>query len=288
MSRRRDRWAEGFEHYFTQRPQTVSQRKLIGANLRKRQFVFETDKGVFAKDHVDLGTKRLIEKVRLPEEGEVLDWGCGYGVIGIFIAATHPNLRVWMVDINERAVALTKRNVKLNRIGNAVVLQSDGFSALPSDLRFDSIVTNPPIHAGKKVLKQLITDAHRWLKVGGGFWLVARTHHGAKTFQRIMAQVFGNAQCVDIHSGYRVLVSVKETETAALTSRPGEERRWLAGYQRMESPDDRHEELAVNQPDKEGRITMKSPNSSITQNQPLDQPSGEDGKPEDDERPRSA
>lgn len=212
MSRRRDRWAEGFEHYFTERPKTVSQRKVIRAKLREREFVFETDKSVFAKDHVDLGTKRLVATVQLPEEGDVLDWGCGYGVIGIAIAATHPKLRVWMIDINERAVALTRRNIKLNRINNAFVLKSDSFSALPNALRFDAVVTNPPIHAGKKLLVQLIADSHRWLKMGGSLWLVARTQQGAKTLQRIMAQVFGNAECADIHSGYRVMVSVKEKE----------------------------------------------------------------------------
>ncbi len=206
------RQGDEWEHYFSERPKTKSKTKHIHAVLRGRHFVFETDRSVFAKDYVDMGTKRLVEKVQLPEEGVVLDWGCGYGVIGIALAATNPRLQVWMVDINERAVALARRNAKLNRIKNAVVLKSDGFSALPPDLRFDLIVTNPPIHAGKQVLLQLIRDAHRWLKVGGSFWFVARTQHGAKTLQRIAEEIFGNAECVDIHGGYRVIATVKEAE----------------------------------------------------------------------------
>lgn len=203
-------WDSEWEHYFAERPKTPSKVKRIRAILRGREFVFETDKSVFAKDYVDMGTKRLVEKVQLPEEGEVLDWGCGYGAIGIAIAATHPRLRVWMVDINERAVALARRNAKLNRVKNVVVLKSDGFNALPKDLKFDAIVTNPPIHAGKQVLVNLIREAFEWLKSGGSFWFVARTQHGAKTLQRITEEVFGNAECVDIHGGYRVIAAVKE------------------------------------------------------------------------------
>lgn len=201
-----DEW----EHYFAERPKAPSKVKRIRAILRGREFVFETDKSVFAKDYVDMGTKRLIEKVQLPEEGEVLDWGCGYGAIGIAIAATHPKLRVWMIDINERAVALAKRNAKLNKVKNVVVLKSDGFGALPKDLKFDAIVTNPPIHAGKQVLVRLIRESFEWLKVGGSFWFVARTQHGAKTLQRIIEEIFGNAECVDIHGGYRVIGAIKE------------------------------------------------------------------------------
>lgn len=201
-----------WEHYFAEKPKTPSKVRRIKAFLRGREFIFETDKSVFAKDYIDMGTKRLIEKAQLPEEGDVLDWGCGYGAIGIFIAAANPKLRVWMVDINERAVALAKRNTKINKVKNVVVIKSDGLSALPKNLRFDAIITNPPIHAGKKVLLKLIREAFEWLKVGGSFWFVARTQHGAKTLQRITEKIFGNAECVDIHGGYRVITAVKETD----------------------------------------------------------------------------
>lgn len=205
-------WGNDWEHYFAEKPRAPSKLKRIKATLLGRDFIFETDKGVFAKDHVDLGTKRLIEKVQLPEEGNLLDLGCGYGPIGIAIAATHPKLKVWMIDINERAVNLAKRNAKLNKVKNVVVMKSDRFNALPKDLRFDAIVTNPPIHAGKQLLVKLIREAFDWLKDGGSFWFVARTQHGAKTLQRITEEVFGNAECVDIHGGYRVIAAVKENE----------------------------------------------------------------------------
>jgi 16S rRNA (guanine1207-N2)-methyltransferase len=100
----------------------------------------------------------------------------------------------------------------LNKVKNVLILKSDGFSAIPPEIRFDAIVTNPPIHAGKQVLIQLIRNAFKWLKVGGSFWFVARTQHGAKTLQRLTEEIFGNAECVDIHSGYRVITAVKEGE----------------------------------------------------------------------------
>jgi 16S rRNA (guanine1207-N2)-methyltransferase len=213
----RKSWEDKWEHYFAEKPKTKSRVKRIRVVLRGREFIFETDRSVFAKDYVDMGTKRLIEKVQLPEEGEVLDWGCGYGAIGIAIAATCPKLKVWMIDINERAVALARRNAKLNRVKNVIILKSNGFSAIPTGLRFDVIVTNPPIHAGKQVLVQLIRDAFKWLKVGGSFWFVARTQHGAKTLQRITEENFGNAECVDIHGGYRVIAAAKDADESLTT-----------------------------------------------------------------------
>lgn len=219
MSRQQGDALEDFEHYFTEHPKALSKPRYGRSKLLGREFVFETDRGVFSKDYVDLGTRRLIETVRLPENAEVLDWGCGYGAIGIALAAAYPKGRFFMIDINERAVALTRRNIKLNRIKNAVVLKSDSFANLPSDLRFDAILTNPPIHAGKQKLLQLILGAHRRLKLGGSFWLVARTQHGAKTLQRFMEQVFGNSECVDRHGGFRVIMSVKETDETHLDTR---------------------------------------------------------------------
>ncbi|HID06344.1 MAG TPA: methyltransferase domain-containing protein, partial [Armatimonadetes bacterium] len=139
---------EEFSHYFVERPAVEHRPKVIHARMRGRVFAFHTDKGVFAKDYVDLGTKRLVEKMELPEEGHILDWGCGYGVIGIVAATLRPNAQVWMVDVNERAIALARRNVKAHRLQNVRVLHGQGFEPLPSDIKFDVILTNPPMRAG--------------------------------------------------------------------------------------------------------------------------------------------
>ncbi len=198
-----------FSHYFVERPKTEHRPKVIYARLRGRVFSFHTDKGVFAKDYVDLGTKRLVEKMELPEEGNILDWGCGYGVIGIVAAVCHPKLRVWMVDVNERAIALARRNAKAYGLKNVHILHGDGFEPLPKELELDAILSNPPMRAGMKVIMKMLRESYERLKSNGTLWIVAKTSQGAKRLQRIIQEMFGNAETVDRHGGYRVIKAVK-------------------------------------------------------------------------------
>ena len=78
------------EHYFSAHPRSKPRLGIIHTYLRGRHFEFLTGSGVFSKDHVDLGTKLLIESMNLPEEGCVLDLGCGYGSVGIAAATMKP------------------------------------------------------------------------------------------------------------------------------------------------------------------------------------------------------
>ncbi|MCS7252946.1 MAG: methyltransferase [Armatimonadota bacterium] len=200
-----------FSHYFVERPQVEHRPKVICARLRGRMFSFHTDKGVFAKDYIDLGTKRLIEMVELPEEGDILDLGCGYGVIGIVAAACNPKVRVWMVDINERAVALAKKNAKACGLKNVHILHGDGFEPLPEELKFDAILSNPPMRAGMRVVMGMLRGSHERLKPNGTLWIVVKTSQGAKRLQRILQDMFGNAETVDRHGGYRVIKATKRS-----------------------------------------------------------------------------
>lgn len=201
---------EEFSHYFVERPRVEHRPKVIYARLRGKVFSFHTDKGVFAKDYVDLGTKRLIEKMELPEEGDILDWGCGYGVIGIVAATCSPGARVWMVDVNERAVALARKNAKACGLKNVHILHGDGFEPLPKELKFDAILSNPPMRAGMKVIMKMLQESYERLKPNGTLWIVAKTSQGAKRLQRILQEMFGNAETVDRHGGYRVIKATKQ------------------------------------------------------------------------------
>ena len=100
----------------------------------------------------------LREQAPPVEAREVLDLGCGYGVIGLAIAVAVPEARVTAVDVNERALLLARENAE--RLGVA-----DRFSALPPDevdpgAAYDEIWSNPPIRVGKEALHQLLLQ---WL-----------------------------------------------------------------------------------------------------------------------------
>jgi len=81
------RKAKKVEHYFAERPKSKPELGLVRARLRGLTFEFLTASGVFSRQRVDLGTRLLVESMVLPENGCVLDVGCGYGVVGIVAAA---------------------------------------------------------------------------------------------------------------------------------------------------------------------------------------------------------
>jgi 16S rRNA (guanine1207-N2)-methyltransferase len=144
----------------------------------------------------------------LPNIGNVLDLGCGYGAVGIVAAALRPCVSVYLVDVNERAIRLAKENAKRDRIGN-VVFRSGYLYEAVDDLQFDAILSNPPVSAGLKVVVPIIQQAPLHLKSGGSFQMVVRSKIGGKRFFKIMGEAFGDVEVLAVESGYRVLLSKK-------------------------------------------------------------------------------
>ena len=92
------------EHYYAEKPISIGRKEIISDVVRGVAVEFIVEAGVFSRRRIDPGTKLLLESAVIPEEGNVLDVGAGYGVIGITIAKLNPKLKVYMVDINKRAV----------------------------------------------------------------------------------------------------------------------------------------------------------------------------------------
>ena len=196
------------EHYFTERPRAEHRPLEIREYVWGRPFVFATDAAVFSRRRLDPGTRLLIEHLPLPVAGNALDLGCGYGPVGIVIAALSPDARVWMVDINERAVELARRNAAANSVANVEVRNGDGFAPVEGVV-FRLIASNPPIRAGKRVVYAWVEQAHAHLEPGGRLMMVARTSQGARTLARHMEAVFGHVREVAKGSGYRVIEAVR-------------------------------------------------------------------------------
>ena len=196
------------EHYFSEKPTSEERKGLIRCTLEGMDFEFETSSGVFSGKRLDPGTRLLIENLQLPSSGRILDLGCGYGPVGIFIAKKKPALEVWMTDINSRAVELTKLNVERNRVENIIAVQGNLYEPVEGKL-FHLIVSNPPISAGfKKVVEPLISQATLHLEKEGIIQLVVQSNKGGKTVAGIINRSFGNIEIVAKKSGYRVLKGV--------------------------------------------------------------------------------
>ena len=199
----------GAEHYFTKSPRSKPKFALIRTCLRGKQFDFLTASGVFSKMRVDLGTRLLVESMILPEEGCVLDVGCGYGAVGIVAAVLNPRLRVFMVDVNERAVWLARQNAERNHVDNAEVER--GFLYEPfNDLTFDCVLSNPPISAGMQTVKAIIDGASKHMNDKAVFQIVVRSKISGKRLLGFFEEAFGNVHVLARKSGYRVLIAEKK------------------------------------------------------------------------------
>lgn len=189
-------------HYFINDENLKSEIKEFKTNISGSEFKFKTDNGVFSKGELDFGTRLLIENV-LKEDisGSVLDFGCGYGVIGIVLAKLK-NVNMTMVDVNNRAIHLTKKNILENNIQNAIAFSSDGFTNI--DKKFNYIVSNPPIRIGKVKLYEIIKDMKNYLESDGVIYLVIRKEQGAKSFIKDFSSEY-EIQVLDKSKGFYII-----------------------------------------------------------------------------------
>jgi 16S rRNA (guanine1207-N2)-methyltransferase len=193
------------EHYFTSQPKAEHEGKILEVNLRGYALKLETDTGVFSRNHVDFGTRLLIETMEIPDDPSVsiLDLGCGYGPLGITAAKLAPLSRVLMVDINERAVQLAQSNIRRNRLANAEAKVSDLYQGVQG-CKFHRILSNPPIRAGKKVVHQIFEEAIDHLTEDGELWIVIQNKQGAPSAKKKLEELFLEVDDMARDAGYRI------------------------------------------------------------------------------------
>jgi 16S rRNA (guanine1207-N2)-methyltransferase len=175
-------------HYFTNENNLKSELRTVSYVNGCFSLVFNSDNGVFSKNHIDYGSNLLIETIikNNPNKKDVLDVGCGYGFIGISLAKIL-NCNVTMVDINKRAVHLAEMNIKENKV-NAKVIESNVYDNVKD--KYDLIVTNPPIRAGKKIVLEILLKAKEFLNIDGELWFVIRKDQGAKSIAEELKKTY--------------------------------------------------------------------------------------------------
>lgn len=194
-------------HYYTNNVNARSDEKSFDYVLKGKKINFTTDIGVFSKGDVDFGSRLLVETFTEPEiSGNILDVGCGYGPIGLSLAKSYSNRNVHMVDVNQRALELAKKNAINNKIENVMIYESHCYEGV-SD-KFAAVLSNPPIRAGKKVVHTIIEDAKNYLVENGELWIVIQKKQGAPSAKEKMEQVYGNCEMVDRDKGYFILKSI--------------------------------------------------------------------------------
>ncbi|WNM26248.1 methyltransferase [Demequina capsici] len=199
------------DHYFTARPASADERRVIDVVLAGTRLRLETAPGVFSPGHVDLGTQVLLRTVPDPS-GRILDLGCGWGPIALTAALRAPGAEVTAVDVNERALDLLRRNVdRASAAAPVAAVTAVSPLDVPAEARFDVIWSNPPIRIGKDALHELLGAWLPRLAPGGAAWLVVQRNLGADSLARWLAaegadtRGWGAVEKVASAKGFRVL-----------------------------------------------------------------------------------
>lgn len=196
------------EHYYSKNQSSAHQRRYIEVTLRDHKFKFITDSGVFSKSKIDYGSMLLIKYMVIPNWASVLDVGCGYGPIGLSAAKLADHGKVTMMDINERAIQLTKENAELNEITNVTFIVSDLFEQVPAET-FTHILTNPPIRAGKDVVHHILSESYNRLSIDGELWVVIQKKQGAPSAFDKLQSIFAKVEEVCKDKGYKIFRATK-------------------------------------------------------------------------------
>lgn len=196
-------------HYFTN-DYVKSEEKIIKTKIGNDTYSFYVDNGVFSKRTLDFGTRTLLENLDIERiQGDVLDFGCGYGPIGIYIAK-NTDAYVDMIDVNERSLSLAGRNAIENNV-TVNVFKSNIYSGVLKT--YDFIITNPPIRVGKKILYEILMGAYDYLKPEGELWLVVNKDQGAKSLVRDLTLKY-ETEVVEKNKGFYVIKAKKRWQFA--------------------------------------------------------------------------
>ena len=195
--------------YFDNDTRLKSERRALKFAYKSIELTLYSDVGVFSKNEIDEGSIGLLNVVTSQAlSGEILDVGCGYGTLGLTIAKLFKEVNVTLFDVNERAVELTKANINANHIDNANAFVASTYQAVANN-RFQTIVINPPIRAGKRVYYPLLVEALNYLTVGGTLYFVIRKSHGALSAKTHVEQHFGNCELMKKHHGFYIYQAIK-------------------------------------------------------------------------------
>jgi 16S rRNA (guanine1207-N2)-methyltransferase len=190
-------------HYFDPAPAVESKPRKVHLHVGELAIELQADRGVFGSRGVDLGTLVLLrEAPPPPTRGDILDLGSGYGPIAIFLARQAPHARVWAVDVNQRALELTRTNAAGAAVPNVTTATPD---QVPEDVRFDAMYSNPPVRVGKAALHELLLTWLRRLRPDGRAYLVVQRNLGADSLATWLKEEGYEVQRLKSKKGYRIL-----------------------------------------------------------------------------------
>ena len=196
------------DHYFSAEPTAASDPTSFRLTLRGLDLDVVTDAGVFSRGRLDKGTRVLLEHAPEPSPvagaggGDLLDLGCGYGPIALWLASVRRRSTVWAVDVNDRALDLVRRNAAAAGLGNVRACRPED---VPDDVVFAGVWSNPPIRAGKQALHDLLRQWLPRMTPEAAAVLVVSKNLGSDSLARWLGEQGYPTTRLSSNAGFRLL-----------------------------------------------------------------------------------
>lgn len=168
--------------------------------------------GVFSRDSLDIGTRFFLQ--HLPDSDkfeDIVDLGCGNGVVGLIAAQKNPSAAVHFVDESFMAVASAEANFReaFGDSRNATFKATDCLAGIQKN-SFDLVLNNPPFHqqnvVGDFIAKQMFRESHKVLRSGGELWVIGNRHLG---YHVALKKIFNNCETVASNKKFVILKAIK-------------------------------------------------------------------------------
>jgi 16S rRNA (guanine1207-N2)-methyltransferase len=199
------------EHYFAAEPTSGFVPRPVRARVWGLELELVGGSGVFSGTRLELGNSVMFRETAPPARaGSFLDLGCGYGVIACALAAAVPDCRVLAVDVNSRALDLTRLNAA--RTGLAARVDVSRPEEVDPAIIFDEIWSNPPVRIGKPALHDLLSTWLARLVPNGCAHLVVGRNLGADSLQRWLVEQGYPTRRIASAKGFRVLRAVRPAD----------------------------------------------------------------------------
>ncbi|HBI4856613.1 23S rRNA (guanine(1835)-N(2))-methyltransferase RlmG [Salmonella enterica] len=194
-------------------PQLVDAPQTLSWKLEDTGWTIHNHANVFSRTGLDIGARFFMQ--HLPEnlDGEIVDLGCGNGVIGLSLLAKNPQANVVFVDESPMAVDSSRLNVETNlpeAFERCEFMINNALSGV-EPFRFNAVFCNPPFHQKHaltdNIAWEMFHHARRCLKINGELYIVANRH---LDYFHKLKKIFGNCATIATNNKFVILKAVKQ------------------------------------------------------------------------------
>lgn len=163
----------------------------------------------FSQKKIDNGTRFLIDNLPKNIEGNVCDFGCGNGIIGLYIKLNHSNINLFSIDESKSAIKSTIENFNKYKVESNII-NGDGLFEIENLNYFNWIISNPPFHISSnndiEITIRHFQSIYEHLVNSGKFLLV---YNSSLNYQTHLQKIFSKTKKINSNSKYTVLECTK-------------------------------------------------------------------------------